>query len=442
MQHTKTTVSGLRRIIVNLFSLRTVLFLSVIGVTISVFAQENGKNTLDDEKLIEQLIQAKGTNTIVFKPSNVKQFWIDKTVVSRKNAFEILLNEEKDYKSVPMKVQLANVNETQDCIVDVLTDTPNVSFSVLDSKGKVLSNSNESNDFIQYKDLTSRFHLEDVKDYSFNLRFSSTSSPSVSVKAVVFSFSKNKDTHFMTSPGSNKITKDDIVNQANLFENDKDSFYVKDTKYKVLTTTNSYYATNHPISYSATFKNTGNVRVAVYLRYVFYSKNHVELGRENFPYNSNSKTLTVISAEKGSDRIVVDSFSEFEKNCCIALNVKDNMSDIPNTTLLDAKVIEVKNTSDGHTEILLDKKLADNLEVGTQIRIHGPYYHGGVMSPAITIQPDEEKVLSAEINKIDSFYLYSTKGIPEGVYYVKPMIISASDNNNISLLIRDFFVTF
>ena len=65
---------------------RSLLILFMAFMTCSLFAQDK-----DDEALLAHFIQARGNNTIVFDSSNVKMFWIDKSVLSRDKSFEILL---------------------------------------------------------------------------------------------------------------------------------------------------------------------------------------------------------------------------------------------------------------------------------------------------------------------------------------------------------------
>ena len=61
----------------------------------SAFAQkvssiDNGFEKNDSE-LIDKYIKSLGDKTIVFDGSNIKQFWVDKTVVSKNNEIIILL---------------------------------------------------------------------------------------------------------------------------------------------------------------------------------------------------------------------------------------------------------------------------------------------------------------------------------------------------------------
>ena len=109
------------------------LLLLMTSVSNGAFAQTS---TTDDSKLIEQFIQSKGySEIIVFDASNIKQFWTDKTVFSRDGLIHVSLNKNDNstFESVPLRIQLANVKETQDCKIDIITDNSDVSFTVFNA---------------------------------------------------------------------------------------------------------------------------------------------------------------------------------------------------------------------------------------------------------------------------------------------------------------------
>ena len=126
----------------------------------------------NDAKLLNDYINAKGyTSIIAFDSANIKQFWIDKSVFGKNDNIVISLQnvQNNTWESIPQKIQLANVNEAQNCKIDVVTETPNIRFTVLDSNNKVLSTSASEDDFIQYHIVSSSFPLEKTPDFSFML---------------------------------------------------------------------------------------------------------------------------------------------------------------------------------------------------------------------------------------------------------------------------------
>lgn len=170
-----------------------------------------------DARLLEDYIKSKGyTHPIEFTPSNIKQFWTDNTVFSKDDSINILLNnkENDQFASNLFKIQLLNVIETQDCIVDVITETKNVSFSVYNSKGKVISTPKVEYDFIQYHVVSSLFHLEDTDDFSFSLSFLSPQEI-IKIKRIVVSFSQNNNSVYSGSPGFDRLS-DKIENEGKL----------------------------------------------------------------------------------------------------------------------------------------------------------------------------------------------------------------------------------
>ena len=112
----------------------SLLFCGVVFLSaIFSYAQESNKIVQKtDDVLLDEYIASKGSGIISFDASNIKQFWIDNSVVSRNSSFEIILKStnNQSFESVPLKIQLANVNEAMDCTIEVIADTEEYFFSV------------------------------------------------------------------------------------------------------------------------------------------------------------------------------------------------------------------------------------------------------------------------------------------------------------------------
>lgn len=175
----------------------------------SLFAQNNSRMAKNDDELINQYVKSKGAGTISFDASNIKQFWIDNSVRSENNNIYITLKtiNAKKYESVPMRLTLINVIETQNCTIDIITENKDLSFAVSNAKSKVLSQSSSKEDFINYHVVSTTFPLEDSDSFSFNLIFSSPQSEQISIKSIVLSFSDNPNSSFSGSPGFNNLLK-------------------------------------------------------------------------------------------------------------------------------------------------------------------------------------------------------------------------------------------
>lgn len=153
------------------------------------------KERESDEILISKFVEAKGNNIICFDASNIKQFWIDSTVAAKDKKIYIQ-NENASYK-----IQLANVLETQDCTVEVVSTNPNLSFWVVDTSSKTLAESSKEQDFIQYHVFSSTIHLEDTDRFSFYIQFNSKTKEPILIDKIILSFSQNKQSKFLGSPG-------------------------------------------------------------------------------------------------------------------------------------------------------------------------------------------------------------------------------------------------
>ena len=420
----------------------SVIFLCLAGYSLA--AQSN----IQDENILDEFVKSKYSEpVIVFDSSNIKQYWIDNSVFSSDNSIQVQLNNynsnSRKYESVPLKIQLANVNETQDCKVEIVTKEPNLSFNLRNSDTSILSASTANDDFIDYHIYSSLFHFENARDFSFRIVFSSDMRKTVSIKKIIMSFSHNKNSSFLGGAGKLKITKDNITTQGNVkIEALPDNAFSISGSDSSIRSKSKILCDNTSFSLSATIKNIGNVPTRVYLGYEAYERRGNYLYRRNYPYKLNNIVLKVISSNKDSASIVVDSYSDWEKNCTLAINAKEDLSDIPNMKFVDVKIMEFKK-GENSSEILLDKPLKDALPEGTLLRVHG--YVGGNVYPNIMIlQPGEEKVFSSTIAKDETSFEFSNDCIPHGAYFVKPVLFSVSDKTQEenTVLISDFTVSF
>lgn len=411
-----------------------------------IFAQnttinEDKRNT---DSLLEQYIKSKGNAVIVFDSTNIKQYWIENSVISQKDLITIhLSNWNGRIESVPLKIQLANVDETQDCKIEVISETKDFGFSI-NNDTKLLSSSIEGDTFINYGTQSTSFHLEDIQNYSFYLKFNSTSSDVLSIKKIILSFTKNKNTSFLASPGLLKLDKSNLkINSDNLTNYEDGSFSIKGRQI-IINSEKSIYTTNNTISIAASVKNTGENPSIVYIGFVVYTRGGIMIDNKNYPFSSDNKSYTVIAGKAGSNEITIDGLpEEYKKGCYLALGAKDDLSDIPSLNLLDEKVVEVKSKDDGTAVILLDKPLKKSIKEGEKIRINGL---GGasLYTNVKSLQPNEEAVFSAKILKDDNSLKYSSKAFPRGTYYVKPLILSYSvdsKKDNI-ILIKELTVNY
>ena len=403
----------------------------------AVFSQNaanDSQSTKSDQKLLDQFIQSKGSGIITFDASNIKQFWIDNSVIARKDYFEVFL---KEGASVPLKLQLANVSGAQNCKIEVISETPDIEFTVSNMDSQKISSSSQDNNFLNFSVNSSAFSLEDTlidyypeKYFCFNLAFNSASSDLIKIKAIVLSFSDSENV-ISNANGSFSFSFDDIdLKKAKGEKGDQDeSFYVTGKNSQIITK-KSFLVADKVFSVSVKVKNTGTSATTVRTGYIAYSDKHIIIDTGSYPYQNINNVLNVVSSEKGKTSIIVDSYPQWTKGCSVSLNAKEDMSDIPSVSLLDGMVniSEVKELEDGKAEIVLNKPLNNVLKNGDKIRINRPYgrylYAGN-----ITLQPGEEKVFSHTVKRDDNFNQYSPQSFSRGVYYFRPLILSYSTDS-------------
>lgn len=428
-------------------SVRASFFWSSILLLSVFFCQDiecrGADKTDSDDRILNQYIQSKGSNVISFDASNIKRFWIDNSVVSRDNSIDILLKETNTqfHESVPLKIQLVNVSETQDCTVEVIFEPADCFFEVLSNKTKVLSSSKTENNFIDYAVASSRFHLEDTPNFTFELKFSSNKDILLSIKKIILSFSENKECSFLTSPGVLKINSDNIMG-ATVRESDKNasSFSVNGKRIKLFSTY-KIFTMGNTLSSSVKIKNIGNTDTRVYVGYAMYAHNSVLIDSQNYPYKNN-KSLSVISVSDDNKKIVVNSTTDWIKKCYLVLNAKDDFSDIPNVFVCE-RIADIKKLENGQAEITLDAPSAFPIKKGDKVRVHGT--GGAYLYENISIlHPGEEQVFKSEVRKDDDSVEYTPDVFPKGSYYVIPLILSFSSNPNEenTVLISDFTISY
>lgn len=419
-------------------TIKTITIMSYLVFSFIVNAQT--KEQANDTALLDSFIQSRGySNTIIFSSTNIKQFWIDKSVVSQDNSIKILV---ENSKSIPYKIQLTNVNELLDCKVDIISKRPDLMFSVLDNNLKVISDSKKENSFIHYDIASASFHLEDTNTFSFYLQISSSSKvDDIAINRIVLSFSDNKESRFLSSPGKLIITESNCSGPTQKTEA-KDSFSAKDKSISLISN-NNIYVSDNTLSNCVTVKNTGDTQTRIYFGYAAYTKEGKLIDRRNNPYKGN-KILRVVSAEKGRKTIIVDSEPEWTTGCYLALNAKEDLSDFPNHSWVDGTIQDVKKIDNDHFEILFSKPNQKEIKAGTPVRVQSPSGAKYIYTNTQSLLPGEEAKLSSEITKDDTCLEVGTKKLCRGTYYVVPILLSRTPDSSkeITVQISNFFVSY
>lgn len=430
---------------------RSLNFLRTTVIAMACFpflliSQDNSKSSTKnpDEQLINQYVDAKGPGIISFDASNIKQFWIDNTVVGRNDKIEILMNKKSTsgFESAPLKIQLANVFVFQDCKVEIISETSDYSFSVLDSKSKVLSTSSKEQEFLNYSIMTSVFHLENASDLSFYLRFASQKNSVLSIKKIILSFPRNNE--FLSSPGRLAVSPQNIIGQSiDKITPLDDSSFTATGKWFEFSSKKRIVLSSKEVSYSLKIKNTGDEPTHIYVGYAPYTKEGKRIIIKNNIYKKNT-VMKVVSSEENSNKILVDLYPDWIKDCHLALNAKEDLSDFPNSVLVEGKIVEVKKLNDEQTEITFDKPIKKAIEKGTQVRIQFPDGYAYLYMHNQILQPGEEVALTSEVAKDENFLEYSPKAFCRGTYYVIPVLISHSinRNNNNTIQISEYTLSY
>ena len=400
-------------------------------------------NSDSNEQLLQQFIKAIGSNIITFDCSNIKQFWTDKSVISRNGNIEILLNETKAqiFNGVPLKIQLANVEGFQTCNIDIISTEKDFDFLVSDIYNKPLETSCNNSDFINYNIIRKSFHFEDIVENSFCIQFNSSVSQSLAIKNIVLSFTPDSPLSSFVARQKFVFSSDDVSafnSKATSFS--EDSFSVTGKRSSIISKQNIILSSNS-IVIAAKIKNTGNVPAQIFLGCAPYTEDNIRLDGRNYPYNNMNTILRVVSAKAGENTVVVDRLPAWKANYHMALNADENLDDIPNVNLVEGQIAEAKQLSNGQWEITFNKALKEDIKAGTKTRIHGATgaYLGETPQKLL---PGEEKQLVFKVKKDNSFLEFSPSKISRGTSYIKPLILSNSLNSDSenTVVITDFIV--
>lgn len=378
------------------------------------------KDTFNDTELIDKLIDSKGTNNrIVFDSSNIKQYWIEKSIISDNGNIMIQMN--SNMQSIPLKFQFANVNEAQDCTIDIITDNPSLSFSVLNTKQKTISDATKAEVFMGYHILSNTIHMEDTQDLSLYLVFKTNSAADIKIKKIAVYFSNNKESSFLQSPGKIAFNKSNMKGGSALSKEGDD--FVAQGKRTQIFASKQILINNNTLKTHVVIKNIGECPCKVFIGYMPYAHNGTVLDPGNYPYKENSPVLNVVSVQKSDKTIIVDGYPEWEKGCKIAFNANSDLSDIPNTNTLNGTIVSVTKMDNGNSSIVMSTDISDNISKGSKIRVQGlPEMR--IYTNTKILQPNEEESFDSELKKDKTLLQFSNKAFSRGVYYVRPILFS------------------
>lgn len=425
--------------------INTVALFLVLNCFMSAQSASLSQKEINDNALIAKYIDSKEYgHPIIFDASNIKQFWVENSVVSKDNSILIMLdrNEKQLLQSSLYHLKLINVSGLQDCKIDIISKNSDIDFAVLDSNRNVISGERQTDTFIDYTVTSKSFHLDETNQLSFDLAFNSKSEDVLSIKKIVLSFSKNK--LYLSSPGELLFSSNDLVLSGTNaeFRNDPLGIIMAGRQSKAISKY-KFIVPDSKVSVSISFKNTGKTKTNVCFGLIPYAFSGEHLDRIFYPYNNSNKIFKVISTDtKEKDSIVIDSYPEWTKGCYIARNAKPDLSDIPNETLLGT-IKDVKKLDNGQAEVVFDKMIQDAAE-GTLVRIQNPKGFDSLIFFLAIMEPGEEKTVKATIGKDENSLEFSLKAFSKGMYSFSPFFLSNSvdpKEENI-VLIRDFSITY
>ena len=420
------------------------LGLALSGTVLVQAATDKAADSDDSgEKILNQFVQSKGSNIIVFDASNIKQFWIDNTVAAKDDLINIILRREiNKWISEPMKIQLANVSLFQDCTIEVFSETPDLSFSVLNGTQRAVAMSSDEDPFLNYHVTAATIHMDDTENTSFFLRFSSIESEFAKIKKIVLSFKNNPN--FLSSSGTIEIKELNCRRGQITTASEDHSLSLKGQLIETFSTYKIFVKDN-TVSTEMIAKNIGNEPIKVIAGYQIFTQNGSSIDTRCNLYKNENQILTVLDFVKGSKTITVDTYPEWEKGCSLVLNAKSDFSDFPNTSFVGGSIQDVRKKDNDHIEILFSRAIEQAIEKGTKVRVQTPEISIFLQADIKILQPGEEAVLSFSKKKNDSISRFVYSDFCKGTYYVVPCFTAYSSKDGtkeVSLQITKFTVSY
>jgi len=252
-----------------------------------------------------------------------------------------------------------------------------------------------------------------------------------------------KDPLYIQGNNSEVFSKDQLtIRNAQISSSDNDSFSL--TGKNTFTTSNDLFpvSSSNNLRLTATVKNNGDARTRVFLGYIFYDIDQNQIGSEMYPFKDTDRILTVLNINQNKTILSVDSLPAWKEKCTVAIHAKEDLSDIPNNTLLNGEIVDVQQMNDGTVQIKMNKPIQLPDYKNTTIRINNP--RGAYAYTNIKVlEPGESFTFASCIAKYDTYHRYSSHAISKGVYYVKPLLLSYSlaDEYN-TILVSDFSLNY
>lgn len=406
----------------------------------SLFAQQHNTTssiTQKDTELIESYIKSKNKSDIImFDESNIKRFWIDNHVAAKNDLIHISLD--GSLESVELPIQLINVAWHQSCKVDIITEDSNVLFSVSNGS-KVISTSSSEEPFLRFNIFSSTFDLCQTSNNKFYIKFSSSAGRTVTIKKIVLSFFDNKN-DYVFSPATLSILPKDATVKTDSTKTDGNSFILKGNRSSLILNKKIVFDTN-PIIFSGNIKNTGDKPAHVYIGYIAYTKNGTKVNASNFSSAQDAKTMKIISLDESNKKIVLESSAAPNNRLNLALNAKDDFSDLPNFKLIGS-ISGVKKQEDGRYEVTLNKPLEQSIQVGQSVRTHGTSGTYTYLYDFI-LEPGKDYSFKSIVEKDLSSVVLSPDKCPKEVRYISPLLLSYSlDEEDNTVYVTDYSLSF
>ena len=419
------------------------LFLLLFTTLKPLCFQTAAKDKINDNLLLDQFIASKGySNTIVFDSSNIKQFWGSKSILSKDNTIEVILDkkEKNGLESDSFPIQLKNVNWSHKCKIEVITKEPNLTFTIKNKKNPV-STSSMKEPFLDYNVYSSYFNMCDVPDYAFFVQFSSIKDL-LKIEKIVLSFSSN-DVNFLHSPGVLSVISPDnsTIKTVSLNRLSSQGVIAKSKKTSIISSKTIEFG-DTPIKYSVKLKNIGDAPARIYVGYTAYTNTGKKVDTSNYPISDKAETIKVLSVDESNNSLLLKTNAVPGKRSIIAYNVKDDFSDLPNFNLLPGEINETHKESDGTVRVAMSKPLEQKIKEEDTVRVHargGTYIY--INNKVLT--PGEEYSLTSVVKKSDQSIVFRSDDCPKDVMYITPVLLSNSteDSEN-TIQINEFSVEY
>lgn len=188
------------------------------------------------------------------------------------------------------------------------------------------------------------------------------------------------------------------------------------------------------------FRQTEGEKNVTHIGFIPYDENKKHLTALNFNIRPNTDTEIVADCKADDTVMMVKDASKWGKVLIherVALNTKEDYSDLPNQNYVNVKIEEIKKDGDAWM-IVFDGPIKKTATAGTKIRLHSSagYIYTGGSNPLVA--GEEWKKAGGTIKGHTQYGFGGYKAWPPGTAYARFVVLANYNKGEATLQLKNF----